>query len=250
MCAKERAPYKNIHVPGEVDRLTCRAECLKLGSTTFSYRNARGVSDEHEHRSEYTHGDDDVPACKCGDPTNKMGFKDDIDFDTYSLQGPRLMPKYFISAGDFDGDDCKATCLSKGASIWYAVWNSHGASEMGYVNTTRCRCDDPSAGDNATQLIVDPGYDAHSLAGPHQRLRTQYVIDKGDKTVDDCVKECSQTVPGAIWAANLNAMGVADQLTNAGLFTELKRCLCHDPQQEFKLDEDPEYDLYSLRGEC
>lgn len=278
-CAEYRVPYGAIDIDGDIDRDACKQECFGRGSTSFAYLVYKGESAAS------------MPSCKCSDPTVKMGFIDDIYYHVYTLAGPSVRPKHYIDAGDLAADDCKARCLSKGASVWYAVRNSAFGTSVGDIlslKQSKCRCEDPSVGDQGTQLVEDPDYDTFSLAGPHPMMRPLHYVDFGDLREDECIQACSTNVTGSIWAANWNWIGDmadsenspftkmrkrpvsrararglggisgilgyptdgSDEGTGAGVLHDAKRCRCHDPSLEFALDPDPGFDMYSLRGEC
>ena len=64
------------------------------------------------------------------------------------------------------------------------------------------------------------------------------------------IRHCAVISPGSTWVALWNAIGELDGALNAGMLSQNKRCLCEDTSKEYALDDAPEYDLYSLRGEC
>ena len=64
------------------------------------------------------------------------------------------------------------------------------------------------------------------------------------------IRHCAMISPGSTWVALWNAIGELDGALNAGMLSQNKRCLCEDTSKEYALDDAPEYDLYSLRGEC
>ena len=146
--------------------------------------------------------------------------------------------------------DCRRACLKMNASLWYADWNPYG--QQNYVDSekSRCRCSDPTSA-MPSQLVEDPGYHTWSLAGPHSGLRPFHKIDAFDLELDQCIRFCGELVPNSTWVALWNNVGELDGALEAGGALErAKRCLCEDTSKEYAIDDDPSYDLYSLRGEC
>ena len=283
-CAYDRRPNGVIKIAGEVSQDECMEECFLRGAPSWSYLTKFGRShEEHHHLSVHdglvtehdagTVKSDDadlihdvnetlgLPKCLCANPEIILGFVDDPDYNTYSLAGTNRMPENYLDAGIINPDssdfpfDCKIACLKMNSSLWYSVWNHYGianyAGDAG--EETRCRCSDPDPGEDklSSQLVEDPGYDTFSLAGPHKNLRPMHKIDGFDLDDDECIRHCAVLSPGSNWVSLWNPIGEMNGALNAGMLSvNEKRCLCEDTTKEYALDDDPSYDLYSLRGEC
>ena len=281
-CAYDRRPNGVIKIQGELSLDQCMEECFLRGAPSWSYLTKFGRSREEHHQGSVHDGlmvphepgsvnyDDATPThevnetialpkCLCANPSILLGFVDDPDYHTYSLAGSNRMPENYLDAGILNPDsadfpfECKIACLKMNSSLWYSVWNQYGAANYGGAGEeTRCRCSDPDPGDDrlSSQLVEDPGYDTFSLAGPHKNLRPFHKIDAFDLDDDECIRHCSVESPGSTWVALWNPIGEMNGALNAGMLSINKRCLCEDTSKEYELDDDPTYDLYSLRGEC
>lgn len=256
-------------------------ECFERGAPSWSYITEFGMDRKDHHQGSVLDGlqtsheagsevwDDAhtvhpsnetiaLPKCLCANPAILLGFVDDPDYHTYSLAGANRMPQNYLDAGALSssGDfmsQCKLACLKMNSSLWYAVWNQYGAANyLEAGEESRCRCSDPDPGEGklSSQLVEDPGYDTYSLAGPHKNLRPLHKLDAFDLEDDECIRHCAVISPGSTWVALWNAIGELDGALNAGMLSQNKRCLCEDTSKEYALDDAPEYDLYSLRGEC
>ena len=285
MCAYDRRPNGIIKIEGELSHDECMEDCFLRGAPSWSYRaefgkdNARrpqhhsindGLTTSHASGTVTAHDAEAaiaahnngvpslLPSCLCANPSVLLGFVDDPDYNTYSLAGINRMPENYIDAGIINADsadfqfDCKITCLKMNSSLWYAVWNNYGKTNYAEEPGSRCRCSDPEPGDDrlSSKLVEDPGYDTRSLAGPHTGLRPLHKLDAFDLDDDECLRHCSVVAPGSTWAAIWNPVGEITGEFAAGMTTLNRRCLCEDTSKEYAIDIDPEYDLYSLRGEC
>jgi len=131
------------------------------------------------------------------------------------------------------------------------LWHRQLCWRRGRGNQVRCSDPDPGEDKLSSQLVEDPGYDTFSLAGPHKNLRPMHKIDGFDLDDDECIRHCAVLSPGSNWVSLWNPIGEMNGALNAGMLSvNEKRCLCEDTTKEYALDDDPSYDLYSLRGEC
>ena len=85
----------------------------------------------------------------------------------------------------------------------------------------------------------------------HSGLRPFHKIDGFDLELDECIRHCHTLVPNSTWIGLWSSLGELNgELNSNGVFEQSKRCLCEDTSREYAIDDDPSYDLYSLRGEC
>jgi len=251
-----------VVVDGEHTKQTCRDECFSRGAPSWSYRTTFGQ--EHNMSKPVLMC---VPAsqceplarplqqCLCADTGTFKGFVDDPDYDTYSMAGVERMPLHYQDAPITDAPsadfklDCRRACLKMNASLWYATWNPYGQANYVDSGASRCRCSDPTSA-MPSQLVEDPGYHTWSLAGPHVGFRPFHKLDGFDLELDECIRHCSTEVPNSTWVGIWNQIGELNGELEASAFGQSKRCLCEDTSKEYAIDDDPSYDLYSLRGEC
>jgi hypothetical protein len=258
VCEEERRPNAVVVVEGEYTKQQCRDECFSRGAPSWSYRTTFG--NDHSNDTTVPVGwvplARPLPQCLCADTDTFMGFVDDPDFDTYSMAGAQRMPLHYQDAIITDAPsadfklDCRRACLKMNASLWYAAWNPYGRANYADTGASRCRCSDPTSA-MPSQLVEDPGYHTWSLAGPHAGLRPFHKLDGFDLELDECIRHCGTVVPNSTWVALWSPIGELNGgLNSGGVFEQSKRCLCEDTSKEYAIDDDPSYDLYSLRGEC